>query len=296
MSLYNKIIDLQKLNQAWQHVKKNKPAAGVDHVTVEQFDAEIKTSLRQLNQELVDHTYETLPVKKVTIYKGEKAREIVLYAMRDKVVQQSLALELNKLYDPLFSSQTYAYRNHRSALSAIDEIAQRAKNGTFTCYLKVDISHFFDTIQWLRLKKLLETSIREEDVLELIRMNACSRQLDEMTGELAERKLGVYQGSGIAPVLSNVYLMKFDRWLHSETEYFVRYSDDMIILGRTREKMTELLQRIVRELETVGLKVNQDKSRIGELQREWIFLDITWMPRGNRFRQKQRRICRIAWK
>lgn len=265
MSLYNKIIDLQKLERAWQHVKKNKPAAGVDHVTAEQFDAEAKENLKQLHLELAEHSYETLPVKQVTIYKGEKAREIALYAMRDKVVQQSIAAELNKMYDPLFSSQTYAYRSNRSALSAIDEIAQRAGSGQYAFYLKIDISHFFDTIQWPRLRKMLEEFIREGDVLDLIRMNACSKKLDPVTGELAERKLGLYQGSGIAPVLSNIYLMEFDRWMKAEAPYFVRYSDDLIALGGSREQVTDLLLQAVRELEKLGLAVNQDKSSMGEI-------------------------------
>ena len=86
MSLYNKIIDLQKLCNAWERVKKNKPAAGVDHVTYQQFDNNKKEELRQLQAELQNHTYKALPVRKTMLYKGEKAREIALYAMRDKVI------------------------------------------------------------------------------------------------------------------------------------------------------------------------------------------------------------------
>lgn len=118
MSLYNKIIDLQKLAQAWNEVKKNRPSAGVDNVTFEQFEEGKAERLHQLYLELREHRYRSLPVKKVVLYKGEKAREIALYTMRDKVVQKSVEGELKKIYESLFSSQSFAYRNSKSALGA----------------------------------------------------------------------------------------------------------------------------------------------------------------------------------
>ena len=91
MSLYSKIIDLQKLRAAWQKVKKNKPAAGADHMTWEQFDSQADTLLKELNASLVNHDYQANPVRMVTIFKEEKARDIALYCMKDKVVQQAAA-------------------------------------------------------------------------------------------------------------------------------------------------------------------------------------------------------------
>ena len=266
MGLYGKVIDIQKLMEAWKHVKKNKPAAGVDNVTVEQFDSMEREALRELNLELQEHRYEALPIRKVTIYQGEKARDIALYCMRDKVVQQSLAYELNKMYDPHFSSQTYAYRSGCSALNAVEAITEQIRIEAYPYYLKVDISHFFDTIQWNKLESILRAQIMEDDVLELIRMNACAKQLNELSGELTERKIGIDQGSGIAPILSNIYLMEFDQWMQNVSDYYVRYSDDMILLGKNREQMSVLLKNIILELEKRGLKINEHKSMIGMLQ------------------------------
>ena len=143
MSIYNKVIDLQKLHQAWDRVRRNKPAAGVDNVTYEQFDADKNEVLKQLNIDLREHVYKALPVKRVVMYKGEKAREIVLYAMRDKVVQQSVAAELNKLYDNRFSAQTFAYRTNKSSLNAVNAIEDQIHSGKYSWILKVDIFHFF---------------------------------------------------------------------------------------------------------------------------------------------------------
>ncbi|MFG6321969.1 MAG: hypothetical protein K1W41_10670 [Lachnospiraceae bacterium] len=171
MSIYNKVIDLQKLHQAWERVRRNKPAAGVDNVTYEQFDADKSEALKQLNIDLREHVYKALPVRRVVMYKGEKTREIVLYAMRDKVVQQSVAAELNKLYDCRFSAQTYAL------------------------------------------------------------------------------------------ILSNIYMMEFDQWMAGKDGFFyVRYSDDMILLGDKKEKMLEILAEIKGKLHQIGLRTNESKT------------------------------------
>lgn len=147
MSLYNKIIDLQKLHQAWKKVHTNHPAAGVDHITVEIFEKNLSDNLKQLNIELKNHKYNPLPVKKTVLYQGEKTREIALYCVRDKVLQQSIATELNRIYNPLFARSTYAYRPDMSARLAIEEIEKKIQTKVYTHIMKIDISHFFDTIQ-----------------------------------------------------------------------------------------------------------------------------------------------------
>ena len=188
MSLYNRIIDLQKLSAAWQRVRRNKPAAGVDNIIWQQFDENSREELKQLQTELTEHDYMPLPVRNVTLYKGEKARVIALYSMRDKVVQQSISQELAKLFEGRLSPRSYAYRNEKSALQAVEDITAAIRTRQYGAVLKLDITHFFDSIEWNLLKTRLSRVIREKDVLDLIRMNACTSMLDEVTGELTEKK------------------------------------------------------------------------------------------------------------
>lgn len=259
MSLYSKIVDLQKLEAAWEKVKKNKPACGVDNVTCEYFEKNKKQELKQLCMELREHTYQVLPVRKVVIYKGNKAREIALYSMRDKVVQQSVAVELNKIFDSQFSSRTYAYRNNRSALNAVNEIEAQMTSGKYHDVIKLDITHFFDTIQWQVLARKLRKNISEEDVLDLIESNVKAATLED-SGELVEKTQGIYQGSGISPILSNVYLMEFDQWMSGRNVFFVRYSDDMLVLGENRESLMDIAGEVKVRLESLGLSVNEAKT------------------------------------
>lgn len=259
MSLYNKVIDLQKLVQAWNEVKKNKPTAGVDNVTFEQFEEGKAERIRQLYQELREHRYHALPVKRVMLYKGEKAREIALYAMRDKVVQRSLETELKKIYEGQFSSQSFAYRSSKSALNAVNEIDQKIKSGDYSWVLRLDISNFFDSIQWGKLEGILKKNIKEEDILFLIEENCKSVMLDD-GGELVEKRMGIYQGSAISPTLSNIYLMDFDYQMTKGTVYYVRYSDDMFLLGKDREELLEECGRIKAALSRLGLCINEKKT------------------------------------
>lgn len=175
------------------------------------------------------------------------------------MVQQSLAAELNKLYNDRFSDSTYAYRSNKSSLNAVNDIGEKINSGRFSWILKVDIAHFFDEIDWQILKGILAKDIGEEDVLSLIEENSRSVMLAD-AGELVEKRKGIYQGSGISPILSNIYMMEFDKWMSGHDGYYVRYSDDMVMLGSSKEKLIEILCAVKAKLHELGLKVNEKKT------------------------------------
>lgn len=279
MSLYTKIIDLQKLTTAWQKVRKNKPAAGADHITCEQFEANQREELKQLNLDLKEHKYLPVPVKKIILYKGEKAREIALYSMRDKVVQQSVASELSKLYDPYFVQGTFAYRGGKSALQAIDLVAEQMQSGKWNVLLKLDITKFFDRIQWPILQSIIQKRIREDDVIQLIQKDVQNVSLED-SGELKDKSLGIYQGSGISPVLSNIYLMEFDRWLSEKDIFYIRYSDDMLLLGKNKDSMLILLKKIKMKLQCYGLEINENKQILADINTGVNFLGYHISEKG----------------
>ncbi len=262
MSIYSKIIDIQKLGQAWNRVKKNKPASGVDNVTYEMFDERRREELRQLNLELSEHRYESLPVKLTNLYKGEKVRTIALFSMRDKVVQQSLAHELGKIYEPLFSAGTYAYRPGQSALEALKLIEDKIIGQKNLWVLKMDIKSYFDCIPHEGLLHVLEKRIREQDVLELIRAVIRAKVLDPRTGELKENEMGIYQGSSCAPLLSNIYLMDFDREMEKRCSFYIRYCDDILVLESAEQKARELYEYSRLYMEQKGRELKENKTEL----------------------------------
>lgn len=285
MGLFTKVIDQQKLAEAWNRVKRNKPAAGVDEISWEDFDGEWKQNIKQLNMELAGHTYESLPVRLVPLYKGEKVREVSLYAMRDKVVQQSLASELVRMYDGLMSESTYAYRPGRAALQAIGYLDLALKSGKYNWALKADIQGFFDHIRLEKLYQILRERIKEEDVIDLIR-RCCEAPSIEKDGSLTAKTIGVYQGSGIAPVLSNIYLMKFDHEIRQRFHIYVRYSDDILILGDDKEKLEKIQQFMALYLEQLGLQLHEKKTKIVSLDEGVEFLGYALSKDGKQIPDK----------
>lgn len=262
MSIYSKIIDIQKLGQAWDRVRKNKSAPGVDNVTYEMFEERRREELRQLNLELSEHRYESLPVKLTNLYKGEKVRTIALFSMRDKVVQQSLAHELGRIYEPLFSAGACAYRPGQSALEALKLIEDKIREQQNLWVLKMDIRDYFDRIPHEKLLRLLEKRIRERDVLELIQAVISAKVLDPRTGELMKNETGIYQGSSCAPLLSNIYLMDFDREMEKRSSFYIRYCDDILVLESTEEKAKELYEYSRLYMEQKGLELKENKTEL----------------------------------
>lgn len=279
MSLYNKIIDQQKLREAWKLVYKNKPKEGVDNVTCEEFEEDKKNMIKGLWNELVNHAYECQPVQLISIYKGDKMRCISLYTMRDKVLQSSMAKEISSIFEPYFSECCYAYRSGKSALHASQKIHHQILQMKQGFVLRTDISSFFDCILHDVLVSKIRERIHEEDVVELILkvIKTCSL---EKTGELIEKKRGIYQGSTLAPVLSNIYLMKMDTRIERETVFYVRYSDDILAFFEDVDKAEAYRKRLSLYLEELGLELNEKKTRIVSFNDGFDFLGYRFDQSG----------------
>lgn len=258
MSLYSKVVDLQKLNEAWNHVRKNHPASGVDSISYEDYEENLKTELQQLWQELSEHRYESQPVKEIVLYKGEKARTVALFCMRDKVVHQSLSAELSKLYDAAFSPRVFAYRPGKSALDAVSDIEKAMQ--TYEYALKLDIVKFFDSINQKKLLSMLRKRISEEDVMDLIKETISAKVLDPKSGTLSVRERGVFQGSSVAPVLSNIYMMEFDNKAESTVPFYVRYADDILVMDNSKEHLMQVREMFENMLNSLDLELQTEKT------------------------------------
>lgn len=276
---------MQKLGQSWDKVRKNKPASGVDHVTYEDFEKNRREELKQLHLELAEHRYESLPVKLCKIFKEDKVRTIALFSMRDKIVQQSVVQELGKIYESLFSKSTFAYRPGQSAFSALKLVEAKIAEQKQLWVLQMDIADFFDCIQHKILLRILEKHIKEVDVLELIRTILKAKVLDEKTGELSEKGKGIYQGSSCSPLLSNIYLMDYDSAMELKSSFYIRYSDDILVLESSEEKIREVYDYSRLYLEQKGLMLKDSKTKVHFLDENTGFIYL-----GYRFTSKGRSI------
>lgn len=279
MSLYTKIIDLQKLTEAWKKVKRNKPACGVDNVTCDEFDKNIREELKQLYVELEQHTYEVMPVKMVALRKENKMRMVSLYTMRDKVVQTSIANELNKMLEKQFSKCTYAYRNDLSAMIAIERIEKEIMSGNYSFVCKTDVTGFFDNINQDKLIALLRYRVKEEDVVELIINQLKAPSVGE-GGELIEKSVGIYQGNAMSPIISNLYMDDFDKSMEKEDVFFVRYADDMVILAKAEQDLMSAVSKLKSMLAELDLTINTDKTYVRSISQGFQFLGYDFSDKG----------------
>ena len=280
MSLYSRLIDYQKLLAAWNRVRANKPSGGTDQITFEEFEAHKKEFLLELNSELKQGTYRVNPVRLVTIQKEGKEREIALYCLRDKVVQQSLVTELGCIFEPILSPCVFSYRTGKSALHAIEQIQDFIrKKGERVFALKLDIAHFFDRILQEKMLYILKKRIREEDVMELIGQQLHAEALTE-DGELKPKTRGIYQGSNLAPLLSNIYLTEFDQQMQQESEFYIRYSDDILVLGSDQAELEAKKGRIAALLEIRGLSLKESKTFLGTVREGFDFLGYHFDEKG----------------
>lgn len=285
MSMFSRIIDMQKLMTAWKQIYRNRPKEGVDGVTYEEFDQNLKQYVKKLHSELKEHRYESMPVKMIPLFKEEKVRYIGLYCMRDKVIQHSIAMELSKLCEPQLSECCYAYRNGRSALQASEAIHKQICSMERKYVLKADIHSFFDCIRHDKLREKLRNMLLEEDVVDLIFQCICARAVDR-DGALTEKRVGLYQGSSIAPVLSNIYMKEFDSEVENDVPFYVRYSDDMILLFDQKEDAENYKGKLGLYLENIGLELNPDKTAVINVTEGFEFLGYAFDHNGKAVPQK----------
>lgn len=262
MDLYNELYDMKTLFKAWNKVRSNHSAPGVDRVTVEEFEENKKAYLKQLSIELREERYNTKPAKVVTITKEGKEREIAILCMRDKVVQQVIVQELNRIYEPILSPHAYAYRSGKSALLALEYISEKIVGQKGYGVLKTDISHFFDAIDRSVIMNKLKENIDDNKFLNVIEVCLKMRYIDA-NGELNERNRGIYQGALLAPVLSNIYMKEFDFYVSDQCLAYVRYSDDIVCICDNRENCDNLFLDVGKQLKHLKLQIKDSKTAIG---------------------------------
>ena len=285
MSIYRELTDVGTLKKAWKKVKKNKPATGADNMTYEEFEDNVDAELAQLSMELEEHTYEVFPVKLANVKQEEKIREISLYTMRDKTVQNALLFSLTELYDASFSKSTYAYRSDKSALIALDDIGEAVTSGEYKFAWVADIKGFFEHIHHESLKIMLEQELKEDDVIELI-MQEISAPAIHTTGELIEKQVGLYLGSSISPILSNLYLREFDYAIEREGVFYIRYADDILILSYRQEDIDRVRNMTSSMLNDLGLSLNIDKTYERKIEDGFEFLGYAFDDDGKHIPNK----------
>ena len=261
MELLEKILEKENLNKAYKHVKANKGAPGVDGVTVDEaYDSITQNKGKWLNQ-IRKRTYKPQPVRRVQIPKENgKMRNLGIPTVFDKIIQQAIVQVLSPIFEEQFSETSYGFRPGRCCENAVVKALEYLNEG-YEWIVDIDLERFFDTVDQDRLINIIMRTIKDGDVVSLIRKYLSAGVMDKGVTKATEK--GTPQGGNLSPLLSNIMLNELDKELEARGLRFVRYADDCIILVKSEKAANRVLESITKFIEKrLGLKVNAEKSKV----------------------------------
>ena len=261
-SLMPFVFRKKTLVAAWEEVRKNHGAPGVDGESVEEFEAHAKERLWDLSEALRTHAWTPHPLRRVWIPKPDGTRRgLAIPCVEDRIVHAAVAKVLYAVFEDEFGPDCYAYVRGRSALDAVARLLREGRAGP-RWVLETDIQSFFDTIPRERLMDKLAARIADGSFLRLVRSIVRSGVLGEKAGA---DDTGVAQGSPLSPLLANIYLAEFDRKVGAHHS-LVRYSDDLVVVCRTEQEAQEARREVEEVLAEEGLRMKPPKTRVVRLE------------------------------
>lgn len=255
------LLERENLNRAIQRVKQKKGAPGVDGMEVEELSSYFAKHEEEIRKQILQRTYQPKPVLRVEIPKPDGGKRLLgIPTVVDRVIQQAIAQVLTPIYDKQFHPNSYGFRPHRYAEMAILETLHNVNNG-YQWIVDIDLERFFDTVNHDRLMNLIARTIKDGEVISLIRKYLVSGiQTDE---GYKESVIGTPQGGNLSPLLSNIMLNELDNELQRRGLTFVRYADDCIIFVKSEMSARRVLRNVTYFIEEkLGLLVNAEKSKI----------------------------------
>ena len=261
MELIEKILSEDSINEAIEKVVSNKGAAGVDSMTTAEVESYYFTHGFEIITQIKNKIYKPLPVRRVYIPKPNgKKRPLGIPAVKDRVIQQSLAQALSDIYEPHFSDYSYGFRKGRSQHDAMNKVFEYLNDG-YEWVIDLDIEKYFDTVNHDKLVSILRERVKDDITLHLIRSILKSGIMED--GLVSPSEEGVPQGSPVSCVLSNIYLDKFDKELEARGLRFARFADDVNIFVKSEMSAERVMKSISSWLERkLFLKVSATKTKV----------------------------------
>ncbi len=282
--------------RAWQRVKANQGAAGVDEESIADFEANLKGNLYKIWNRMSSGSYFPPPVRLVKIPKsGGGERVLGIPTVADRVAQMVAKLYLEPEVEPEFHEDSYGYRPGKSALDAVGQARQRCWRNDWV--LDLDIKGFFDNID----HSLMMHAVRKHTdcpwILLYIERWLKASAVDG-DGNEVRRDRGTPQGGVASPLLANIFLHHvFDKWMAENFPYlsFERYADDIVVHCRSKAQAKFIRRQIEERLRRCKLEAHPQKTKIvyckdddrrgSHAHESFDFLGYTFRPRPSKNRQ-----------
>ncbi len=260
-SLMEQILSRDNLNVAYLQVVRNKGAAGIDGMTVEELGAYLSENGESIKEQLRTRKYKPKPVRRVEIPKPDGGtRNLGVPTVVDRFIQQAVAQVLTPIFEEQFHDHSYGFRPNRCAQQAVLKALEMMNDG-HSWIVDIDLAKFFDTVDHDKLMTIFGRTIKDGDVISVVRKFLASGVM--IDDEYEDTVVGTPQGGNISPLLANIMLNELDKELEARGLEFVRYADDLIIMVGSRQAAERVKKSVTRFIEEkLGLKVNAEKSRV----------------------------------
>jgi len=259
--MWERIFSGRNLVKAMERVQRNKGAAGVDGMTVEELPGHLREHWRSIRAKLDAREYQPSRVKQVVIPKPDGGERLLgIPTVQDRLIQQAMHQVLSGEYEPKFSDHSYGFRPGRSAHHAVSKARGYVEAGN-KWVVDMDLAKFFDRVNHDRLMSRLKRDIEDKRVLWLV--NQYLKAGVMVNGVVVERTEGTPQGGPLSPLLSNIVLDELDWELERRGHLFVRYADDCNIYVGSQRAAERVLSSTRRYVEgKLRLQVNESKSAV----------------------------------
>ena len=289
-SLMDKIYAERTLQMAWQRVRSNKGAAGIDRISIERFEVQADQYLQELHQQLKTGTYQPQAVKRVNIPKAAGGtRPLGIPTVKDRVVQMAIKRVIEPIFEQTFRDSSHGFRPERGCKDALREVDAWLKAG-YNWVVDADIKGYFDNISHALMMDKVEQYIADKSLLSLL--EAYLKQDIMIECESWKPSQGKPQGAVLSPLLANIYLNELD-YLIGEKYRMVRYADDFVILTTSEAEAEKALAEVRQWMENHHLELPPDKTRIVDETDDpngFDFLGYTF-KKGMRLLRKKSRVA-----
>lgn len=261
MRLIEEILSDANLNLAIQRVKRNKGACGIDKMPITLVETYFRENLTEIRTKILEKQYRPQPVRRVYIPKSNgKLRPLGIPTVVDRVIQQSIAQKLTPIYENIFSDYSYGFRPGRDCHTAMNKVLEYLNEG-YEWVIDLDIEAYFDTVNHDKLISILRENVKDSHTIHLVRKFLQAGIMEK--GLVKSSTIGTPQGGPLSPILSNIYLDKFDKELEQRGLHFVRYADDCNIFVKSDVAAERVMKSVTSWLERkLFLKVSATKTKI----------------------------------
>jgi RNA-directed DNA polymerase len=279
-------ITPELMMKAWKAVKRNRGAAGVDKISIQQYEQDVEKRLERLMKMMkTRNAYQTLPLKRKYITKAgsDTLRGLGIPTVEARVAQEVVRQLIDYIFEKQFHDDSFGFRAGRGCHQAVGRVLEYIEDG-YKVVVDIDIKGFFDNIPHEVIMTMLRAEIADGNILDILEKFLRSGVMED--GKRVPTEKGTPQGGVISPLLANIVLNYLDWQLSSRGYKFVRYADDIVILVKTKLEAENALDFTKKVLRDLGLEISPQKTKITSVSEGFQFLGFLIKNKSITMRQK----------